>query len=608
MELSELIDYAKEKYQIEEQHKWAGFPGFSVLCHPRTGKWAALLMRQWDTETGTEIERCDLKCGIESLMEYNVPYLSPPIRMKGRKWVGVKLNESADRDVVCALFDRAMESDERRGYTVVLDAAPIPAAYRDTALPRPAGLDRAAAEPVPKRIREMRACYDYASTSFQNKSRNFYRQGMLMADYEDDCPWRGEFICYFPTYHDLNTRQLRGYFTWRTQVRKGNYQPTSASFAYLYLYELLNGIGTASPEDSLRRMKAFESGYLGAGFGDTRMRKYLRRWMLDFAVVHELPPETARRYADSELLRRDEALAVLRTPEDRTDEDVFSALCDLGDAKLAASSVLARDAGRGKHLFAEIYRYSLAHYRLERGNLFTLFFGERGVYHWDPFSNAVYWAHERHGDCDYVLSECRRYFCRDGFWQVEKFESVYFNKEKLRGFLHLADLKLRRYLQTGHSLRERSGEAWAAPYIDAAIEADKKAAMEAARPKVTINFSDLEQIRADAAVTRESLLTEDERDEPEALAVTSAEDKASERSPDTIQLQIVRALLRGEEVAGLLRANHLMPSMAADRINEALLDDIGDTVVSCEDDRLTLVEDYREDLAQLLGGTSHGGT
>ena len=49
-----------------------------------------------------------------------------------------------------------------------------------------------------------------------------------------------------------------------------------------------------------------------------------------------------------------------------------------------------------------------------------------------------------------------------------------------------------------------------------------------------------------------------------------------------------------------------MPSMAADFINEALFDEIGDTVVTCEDDRLTLIEDYFENLAQLPGGTSNG--
>ena len=57
MELSELSAYAREKYHIEEQHKWADFPGFSVLAEPNTGKWAALLMREWDGEkyTGSAI-------------------------------------------------------------------------------------------------------------------------------------------------------------------------------------------------------------------------------------------------------------------------------------------------------------------------------------------------------------------------------------------------------------------------------------------------------------------------------------------------------------------------------------------------------------------------
>ena len=70
MELSELTAYAKEKYQIQEQHKWPELPGLSVLADPKTGKWAALLMRQWDGESGSEIQRCDIKCGREVLAEH----------------------------------------------------------------------------------------------------------------------------------------------------------------------------------------------------------------------------------------------------------------------------------------------------------------------------------------------------------------------------------------------------------------------------------------------------------------------------------------------------------------------------------------------------------
>ena len=47
-----------------------------------------------------------------------------------------------------------------------------------------------------------------------------------------------------------------------------------------------------------------------------------------------------------------------------------------------------------------------------------------------------------------------------------------------------------------------------------------------------------------------------------------------------------------------------MPSIAADAINEALFDEIGDTVLECDQDALSLIEDYREDISHLLGGSA----
>ena len=119
MRMSELTDYAEEKYQIREQHKWADFPGFSVLEDPHTGKWIALLMRQWDTETGTEIERCDLKCGREHLPDFRKPYLSSPIRMHGRKWIDIAFDDRTEADVVFLLFDKAVADGKKQGYTKI---------------------------------------------------------------------------------------------------------------------------------------------------------------------------------------------------------------------------------------------------------------------------------------------------------------------------------------------------------------------------------------------------------------------------------------------------------------------------------------------------------
>lgn len=607
MQMAELVAYAREKYQIEEQHKWADFPGFSVLCHPRTGKWIALLMRQWDGETGTEIERCDLKCGGNSLLRFSRPYISTPIRMRGNKWLNIAFHENTESEVVFDLFDQAIAEGTGHGYTIVLGSA-FPGGeerYRETALPFAGSSFKAEKEELPDRLREMRRLYEYGRESPSARARNFYRQAVFMQDYEDDLPWMGDFVCYFPTYHDLTTRQLRGYFTWRSKLRKGDIQPIATSAAYLYIYELLNGIGAASPEESLQKLREFEKGYLDSGIGDKRMRPNLRRWMLEFAVLHDLSPELARQVANPEMIERDAALAVLRAPENHSDEEVFTALCCLGGKKAESSPVLASHAEKGKALFAQSWRKASA-YVWQGKDLFSLCFGERKVRQWYPLSNAVYYEQTRQQDRLYCLNDCRSYRCRSGIWQVEAYEKLAFDKARLQGFLHETDARLRRYLKTGRYLRESPSDAWAIPYIDAVIEEDKKAALEAARPKITIDLSGLEQIRRDAAMTRESLLTEEELGEPEEFIVTPAEEKASDLPLDTVQIQIVRALLHGEDVTGLLKANHLMPSMAADFINEALFDEIGDTVVACENDRLTLIEDYFEDLAQLLGGTSNG--
>lgn len=74
MELSELTAYASEKYQIREERKWADFPGFSVLCHPQTGKWVALLMRQWDTDLQRRL-LCAKTVGGQRLCSQRVPQL-----------------------------------------------------------------------------------------------------------------------------------------------------------------------------------------------------------------------------------------------------------------------------------------------------------------------------------------------------------------------------------------------------------------------------------------------------------------------------------------------------------------------------------------------------
>ncbi|MBQ5436444.1 MAG: hypothetical protein IIU32_02040, partial [Firmicutes bacterium] len=155
--------------------------------------------------------------------------------------------------------------------------------------------------------------------------------------------------------------------------------------------------------------------------------------------------------------------------------------------------------------------------------------------------------------------------------------------------------------------------------------------------RITIDLSGLDRIRQDAEYTRDSLLTEEDVDPPKApekavkpagtpFDASMAEepghtDEALEELPEPsetagvqtekglggmllepVLLAAVRALLAGGDAGKVLREEHIMPSIAADKINEALYGAVGDSVVVCENDRLELVPDYAEELAEMLEG------
>lgn len=274
--------------------------------------------------------------------------------------------------------------------------------------------------------------------------------------------------------------------------------------------------------------------------------------------------------------------------------------------------MITKFGARGKHLFATAWRLAAHAPCPKGGDLFTACFGTRKVFAWYPLSNAIYWETEVPSDTDYMLNSCRIYRFRDGAWQEERYEKLYFHLDLLHAFLHEIDGLLRNYLKTGHYLRKKLEEAWATPYGEAAIRMDQQAEREAARPKITINLSSLEQIRQDAGITRDSLLTEEEMDSgpniglmPPAVDDTAGSELEQANSGqfgalDARHSRILLALLHGKPIEEMLKADHLMPSVVADTINEALFDEIGDNVLECDGDTITLVEDYRKDILQCM--------
>ena len=498
----------------------------------------------------------------------------------------------------------------------------------------------------------------------------FYRQGLLMADFEDDCPYNGTFKSYFPTYNAMSDRQLRGYFTWRAQVRRGNIEETSTSFAFLYLYELICGIGVDNPRDGYDKIKAFWDAYRAFEPGIDR---FARVWLQDYAVFHELDPKLLR---DSKTVAFDNALIELRraardlapapapsalSPKRRKtseptlplppDEGLMAAIDALSTYNLN-NSRLDRSHHRDlRHVACAVYVRMARYYDTHRKTgIVASLFGEETAMPYTMFASAVFFAPERHEDCEYRLDPIHIYRCQNGFWECMRIHGSRQKSSKLGEMMRACDQRLRLALDPSHPLKEEKVPKYLAKIIDDEITAWLSWDAAHQPVKIDIDLSRLGHIRSAAAQTREALLIDEEREdgaladvevtvaerreaEPvaetiaEPVATTMQQDEASEPTISTEQFGVVapllapaptpadtasalnpaanaylRALLEqnAAQTASAVAQSGKSEDMLVDSINEALFDLVGDTVIEFSSAGPQIIEDYEADVRGYL--------
>lgn len=507
----------------------------------------------------------------------------------------------------------------------------------------------------------------------------FYRQGLLMADFEDDCPYNGTFKSYFPTYNAMSDRQLRGYFTWRAQVRRGTVEETSTSFAFLYLYELICGIGVDDPLDGFSKIKAFWDAYRAFEPGIDR---FARVWLQDYAVFHGLDPKLLR---DSKTVMFDNALIELRraardlapapTPPDlaparrKTSEPTLPLPPDeAGEERLMAAinalstynlnnSRLDRGHHRDlRHVACAVYVRMARYYDTHRKTgIVASLFGEETTMPYTMFASAVFFAPNRHEDCEYRLDPIHIYRCQNGFWECMRIHGSRQKSSKLGEMMRACDQRLRLALDPTHPLKEEKVPKYLAKIIDDEIVAWLSWDAAHQPVKIDIDLSQLGHIRSAAAQTREALLIDEEREddvpmEAEATLVeqpntesapsmtagpgemATRQDEPDEPTVSTEEFGVVAPLLVSMPApvtpASAEAANKLAPAadaflrallerntaqatlavaqsgksedMLVDSINEALFDLVGDTVIEFGSAGPQIIEDYEADVRGYL--------
>lgn len=472
------------------------------------------------------------------------------------------------------------------------------------------------------------------------------RQGEFMAEVTDDFGRRAFCGISRPIYGALSNPQLRTYFTWRTDVRRGVYHETDRAYITLYCYELMNKIGVMSAADAFGRLVAVWEGCRGsAGWLDDVMP----RWLKDFYAYNDLGgqypdvcscfPIKAEGFGESVsgLYRREYAGKLgylMENSSYKLSESVF----------FGEETRTLLDGAAGAALAA------LDAYFLERDiSLFKLICGRmKRDYSWTPFAGAYVNMDRMDGFRQVRISAVERYCVKRGEAALELFEP-----SPYRGFigfvLKSVEAALRRRTGFSHRItpnikmvindfrnREKLVEAASAPEFERTIadavnawcdgngiypakkEKKNPAADEPRAPiKVNIDVGKLSAIRAESEEIAERLIVEEySRDEEavseiaetisgeelsEKIAGYPREEEAArggwegfERALAPRHIKVISELLEGG-AERYCRENNVLPETVYEEINTLALDNIGD--VAIEDGRI--VSDYAEELKRI---------
>ena len=477
--------------------------------------------------------------------------------------------------------------------------------YRDERIPPPPEGQRP--QPVPKLIGAMRSLVTTSRDYWQSRAELFLKQARLMADYEDDFIYHGVVNQYFPTYDSLSDAQLRGYFTWRTAVRRGQIEKRGMSYASLYVYELLNLIGCSSAQDAYEKLHDFCAAYRAL---DPQIGRYIAEWENEFIVYYGLSPALLAESTEGEACRRmDDAVLVILHRSEHTPAEVMAAVCELSSYRLERSKLYRAHADEVNVLALRVLDRVAAYYAKHRQvSAFADLIAAARTSPVRLFSSAVFQPSGEERDRVYRVHPLRRYECVMGYWTLHSYVRADGAAQRLGALLRGLDAALRTHYGVAE-IKTPVLKKWQVKIIREEIDAFVAEQRAAEARRVHLDFSQLARIRADADVTQERLVVEEEEPPVSSFPAPGEEEAAPADLPaaegaaelTAPELHLLRALLTNGDLAWV-RAEGLMLSVLVDGLNEKLYEDFADTVI--EGDPPSVVPDYLDELtARYLHGS-----
>lgn len=457
----------------------------------------------------------------------------------------------------------------------------------------------------------------------------FYKQGIFMKDFSDNYSGNKEFSQYFPCYQMMGYEQLRTYFTWRTEVRKGNIADISLSYAFLYIYELLGNIGVSDSLDGLNRLMSFWKVY---STYNKSIDKYVLRWLKDYHIYYELP-HSFKEFIDTNNLTG-------YYPKIVDKGDNFDLFCTISKYDIRKSTFFTDDnvmlIKNCFHFVIDMLKKTFVDCGIQFDE--AIFRPTKKMAEWKPFKDALFYQWMKQADRQIVLSENEIYMCNNNKWAFNKVITSENGRQLIGYIMKQMEASLRKVTNYKYKLSANLDEVTHEAIIklkkadisleiiisDAVIQFYK----EETKTVVIVDKASLSRIRQEAMITQESLIVPEQENQfipvipvQETLnlsdTVPAMQDKSSIQSPETlstpvsepweslknilteIEIKALAVILHGEiELKKYADECGIMLEVLVDGINEKAMDFISDNLL---DEEFVLYNDYKEQVKELIG-------
>lgn len=553
-----------------------------------------------------------------------------------------KLPEDGAGDADSAARKESPRSEDPY-YEIEYDSSPLPGGHRDTGasaelfVKPPDKIEPPPRDEIRELFNRMRDIARenrylnfsrpkfYDKRTQQENAKIFYKQGMFMKDFEDEYEKIILYSAYFPNYQMMGYDQLRTYFTWRTKVRQGNVAQLSLSYAFLYIYELLNNIGVEDPGDGLDRLLFFWEAFREY---DKSVDKYVPRWLKDYYIYYGLPGS----FQD---YIRENGLETYY-PDLAETGDRFDLLCSISKYDIRESAFYTEER---KELIRRCFAFTMDRLKDAFGESHILledyiFQPTRNMTAWSPFQGALFYPAGEQPDRRVVLSEREVYLCSQNHWTFSRTITTESGKRLTGYVMKRMEVVLRQL--TGYKYRLSANRDILSPVMADEL---KKAGMdlekmigdsvtafyrEETKTVIRVDPGALEKIRLEAYAIQEKLIVPEDGD----LLQEQTEQAEAENQPETEsqpetekqpvyepparndQWKVLREALTETEAKALsvilndkpnlkqfADEQGVMLEVLAEGINEKASDVIGDGLL---DNEFDVYEDYLEEVREML--------